>query len=430
MTRAVAIALAGAPLLFGAGLALLVRASREDGAADPGGAGTAVAARRGESAGLEADPVRRAPDGGDSPASAAPRERAPAAGPGGGARDGLARAAGGAGGGGAARGRDEGPASGESGEREPASGPAQLLEGEALTEALAGAFEEGELGALQGLLISSLTLKGTKLAAEDLPLLQEALLHVEDHGLQKLLLAHLERLEAPAEAKTSAYLEYLASSPRPDHAEDAFRQLVRLKDPGAVGGLADLLRDPGRPKLHAGAAQALGEIGDPRGVPVLRESLARLEDPRAAAPCARALARIGGPEAIGALLDFAAREPTGPALGALREIRDPDAAPLISESLLRSAPEAYVRAALGELRRLGDPRSLRDLGRFLERAAPPLAREAIGTLSSIRDPDAAGILEAFSQRQSDPRLAAEALRAARNLRARLEREGGAGRRST
>lgn len=164
------------------------------------------------------------------------------------------------------------------------SAAAELLQGDALTAAIASAIEAGDLGALQGLLISGLTLGGTRLAAADLPLLAQSLGEVEDYGLQKLLLTHLERLEAPASEKVATYLDYLEKSPRPVNAEEVFGQLTVLKGEAAVQGLSALLEQSGREQLHSGAAKALGEIGDLRGVPAIEAALRRATDARGAEP--------------------------------------------------------------------------------------------------------------------------------------------------
>lgn len=123
---------------------------------------------------------------------------------------------------------------------------------------------------------------------------------------------------------------------------------------------------------------------------------------------------------ISTLVAYASQEGNERALDAIRELRDPDAAPILAENL-RGGTEAYQRAVLVKLRSLGDPRALRDLSRYLGAAPVSLAREAIEAIASVKDWKAARILEDFAARQSDPRLAGHAMRAATRVRSAIEK---------
>jgi hypothetical protein len=286
---------------------------------------------------------------------------------------------------------------------------------------VAEALEGEDLARLQGLLISELTEKGTKFTAEDVPLLFDALLEVDDYGLQKLALTHLERMEGSPEEMVGGYLDYLENSARPAHAEDVFKRLVELGGDETVQGLGDLVRRTEDDRLRRQAAQALGDLKDPRGVPAIRDALASLENPVEGRYYAQALARLGGREAISTLVDYAARDGNEAALTSLREIRDPEVGPILSRELNGRTSEPYQRAALQKLAALGDPLTLPDLGRYLGRAEGRLLREAISTLGRFRDPEAARILENFATRQADAKIASWASYSAKRVYRNIER---------
>jgi len=287
----------------------------------------------------------------------------------------------------------------------------------ALTEAIAN--EDGD--ALRDILQSSLTEEGTRFAAEDLPLLFEALSGTRDDGLQKLALTHLSRMEGAPEVMVKGYLDYLRASERPALAGEVFREITRAGGDPALHGLAGILRETPSETMRWQAAQALGELRDARAIPALSGILDSIQEPRQAYPIAQSLIKIGGREAISSVLEYAAREGNEASLSALQELRDRDAAPILAESLTRRASEAYQVIALQRIRQLGNPEVIPALARYLDSAKGRAQGDAIDTLATLRDPRAARTLEEFAARQSDQKLAHRAQRGAQKVRAALER---------
>ncbi len=320
------------------------------------------------------------------------------------------------------RGAAEGPAAdakdpGRAGEEDDWDG--DLLAGGHLSAALRQALQDKDLGALQALLIAGLTLKGTKLGADDVPSLFEALLTVDDYGLQKLLLTHLQRIEAPPADIAAGYADYLLGATRPTHYDEVFGELVRLGADASYDALSGLFRDASDDRLRSRAAQALGDLQDPRAVPLLRQALYGAEDGRAAKPYVDALARLGGAEAVSSLVDYVSQRGNEASMSALRGITDPAAAPILADALNGRSSEEYQRAAMAKLRSMPDPQALDDLSRFLGSARGPIVRDAIETIGRIRDARAVRVLEDFATREQDPKVAAQALRAATRVRTQL-----------
>lgn len=332
---------------------------------------------------------------------------------GGGAAGSGASGKGGAGQGDSSEGREEG--SGEV----PGSGTG-ILAGGRLSQALVEALESEELGPLQGLLISGLTEDGTRFSAEDLPALFDALVGVDDFGMEKLILTHLERIEGLPEDKMNGYLDYLASSRKPGLLEEVLDQMVKVGGDASFYGLRELMQDPSLDRYRSRAAQALGELGDSRAVSLLDRALYSVDDPRGARPYVEALGKIGGMEGYASLVGYVSREGHEASLSAIYRISDPEVAPYLAETLNEGSSAAYQKAALLKLRTLSDPRILNDLSRYLSRAEATMARSAIEVVGRIYDPAAIRILESFARNQTNARLAAQALRAASRVRARLE----------
>lgn len=297
------------------------------------------------------------------------------------------------------------------------------LTGAQRTSAMEDALEAGDLGLLEGILISSLTLKGTELRPEDLPLLVEALAVGGDDGLERLLLTHLERIDAPAGEKALGYLDYLDGAASPRHASEAFEALQELRAPESVPALLEMLRQPSNDAFRSGAAETLARIGDERAVPALLEAARGAETARETRAMLASLARMGSSAAATSVIDFVSRSGNEASLRVLRELRAPDAAPQLAASLNSPGSEAFQRAALDRLRQLGDPRTVRDLVRFLERAPAPLVRSGIDALSRVPDRAAARALADIANRiDTDPRVAAQARRGAQRVLDLMERE--------
>jgi HEAT repeat protein len=315
-----------------------------------------------------------------------------------------------------------GDASGD-GPRDGRGSGSGVLRGAELTTAVRDALDAEDLGALQGLLISGLTKDGTRFTPEDVPALFDALLNVHDYGMEKLVLTHLERLEAPPEDLAQGYSDYLTSSRNPQHADEAFQQLVRIGGDASFDALSGIVDSVDSSRLARRAVEALGELGDPRAVPILRRQLYATSEPSETRSYTTALAKLGSPEAVSSLVEFVSREGRESSLAALREIRDKSAAPVLAASLSeRSVTPAYQRAALSSLRTLREPESLQGLDRFLGKAEGSVLRDTIETIGRIPDPRAARILDSYASRQADARLAAQAERAAQRVRARIEVE--------
>ncbi len=295
-----------------------------------------------------------------------------------------------------------------------------VLAGTALTAALLEALEAEDLGALQGLLISELTLDGTRLSAEDLPLLFDALSGVDDYGMEKLILTHLERLDAPPDALVDGYLDYLEGARKSAHTDDIFKKIVDLGGDAGLRGLSELVGSTGSEKLRGRAALALAEIGDARGVEAIQRALFAADDANSARPFIQALARFDDPAAVSTLVDYVSRSGES-AFRYLREIRGEEAAPVLARELDPRGDGSFQRELLRKLRDLRDPRTLGDLERFLRRAEGTMLRDTVMTVARIPDPRAADLLERFAARSHDEALASYARRSAQKLEERLAR---------
>ena len=301
-----------------------------------------------------------------------------------------------------------------------ASAPAGPIQGAQLSEALAQALETQDAGAIQGLLVSSLTEKGTRFTADDLPNLFETLKTVDDYGIQKLLLTHLERMDAPPADLVSGYVDYLESAGRTAHTEEIINAIAGVGGDEALEGLVGLVRDASREQVVREAASALGRLKDERAVSALQDVLRDVGDPRRSMPFLSALASLGGERAISSLVDYASREGNEVAVSSLGGIRDREAGPILAEALAGRSSEAYKRAALRELRRYADPATLPYLERYLNQASEAMARETMGPLSRIRDPRAAAILMEYAGRHPDSPVGAQAAQHARRILAQLQ----------
>ena len=277
-----------------------------------------------------------------------------------------------------------------------------LLGGEALTAAFEAALEAGDIGALQGLLISSLEKEGTKLAAEDLPLLLDALMGTDDYGLQKLALTHMERLDAAPDELAAAYMAYLEEGKSRTHDDEVFARLKDLESETALQGLtrlAETFEGQGSQRLKWKAVEALGDSQNPRAAASLVRGLDSAQAPDEVRRYADALARLGGEQAIGALVDRALRDDSGVALQALSRVKDPSAAPTLARALSRNTSEAFQKSALRKLSEWRDPATLPHLERYLEVATGKNLKSALYGLSKFPGDDAVRILERFASRR-------------------------------
>ena len=275
------------------------------------------------------------------------------------------------------------------------------LQGAQLVQALAKALEEKDEAALQGLLISSLTKKGTRFTAEELPSLFEALEGTDDYGLQKLVLTHLKRIDAPPEELIDGYVDHLKNAQKLTHSEEVLGEIVRLGGDAALEGLKELVLDTESPRLSREAAGALGKLGDERGVPVLAGALESVSEYREARPYVAALSELGGEKAVRAVVDYTAKAGNESAAPMLSQIRDKKAGPILAEALTRRSTEAFQNAALRQLRRFATPEILPHLGRYLDRAEGPLAARAISVIGHVRDRKAVSILLDYAARHPD-----------------------------
>ncbi len=231
-----------------------------------------------------------------------------------------------------------------------------------LADALPAALESGEKGPLQGplmgLLIANLTEKGTRFTAEELPLLFETLAAAKGHEIQSLLLAHIDRIDAPGE-KAAGFIEFLRASPSASHAEGAIQRLAKLGTPEAVEGLADLLRDGSENIPRRRLIRALGETGNAKAVGPLADAIARSEDPAERLAGLKALGVLGTAAATEAILSFASRGEDRGAIEVLRGLdagKDRDIVPVLAESLLGRSHPGFQIAVLHKLGGIGNPR--------------------------------------------------------------------------
>ncbi|MEM7235978.1 MAG: HEAT repeat domain-containing protein, partial [Planctomycetota bacterium] len=286
----------------------------------------------------------------------------------------------------------------------------------ALNAALKAGLSGEDLGALQGALIASLTREGTKLGSADLPLLFDALGEVDDFGLEKLVLTHLERLEGNPAEMVDGYLDYLEGSKKAPHREEIFDLLVKVGGDEAFRGLKDLVESSDNPKLRREAALSLAELKDPRAAQTLSFALDREADPDAQRQYAEALAKLGGDRAISTVLDFVLRNGDAKSTHLLRSIDDPNAGPLIAAELRPNTHADYQKYALKKLGSLGDPRTLGDLERYLRTSGEKMQLTALSAIGRFDDLSAARLLERYASREGDDsRLGQYASRAAERV---------------
>ena len=294
-----------------------------------------------------------------------------------------------------------------------------ILEGAALGAALQELLEAEEIGPLQGLLISELTRDGTRFTAEHVPNLFDALMEVDDFGLEQLVLTHLERIEGAPEQLVDGYLEYLDSSKRPHHSEAVFERLGDIGGEAAITGLSDLVRTDERGKLRHQAADALAEIKDPRGVDAIRDVLLRDAENHGARSLMESLARFEAREALDVMIEYGSKSGNEHALGAFRSLRSDELAGALADSLRGRSSEAYTRMAIKKLGEFADPATIPSLERILDRGEGVLPRDAVMALGRFRDAGAAEVLESYSLHPSDPRIGKLAAKFAAKIHTRL-----------
>jgi HEAT repeat protein len=124
-------------------------------------------------------------------------------------------------------------------------------------------------------------------------------------------------LQLDASAKSDRELLRDLEAADPDLRDHAVRVLAERKNPAALPGLVERLRDPD-PEVADRAVGALAELGDPRAVAPLIEYAHRRGGP-AVAGIARLVGDLGGPDARAWLETLAAGHPDGGAREAARD---------------------------------------------------------------------------------------------------------------
>jgi hypothetical protein len=186
------------------------------------------------------------------------------------------------------------------------------LDMEELKNAIADALDEENWATVGELLASALTEQGSRFTLDDLPVLFESLGEVGDEGVQELILVHLRRIEAPPELLVAGYIGCLSNRERFADDQAIMDQLVALGGEAAVDGLVEILEDsPAMPMTRA-AANALGKLAHPRALPALT-SLLDEAAPLLAEDAVKAIAEIREPEAARVLSEYALRNPDSPA---------------------------------------------------------------------------------------------------------------------
>ena len=136
------------------------------------------------------------------------------------------------------------------------------------------------------------------------------------------------------------------------------------------------------------------------------------------------LAHLGSEQAIATMIDFAAESGRDHVMRSIYEIRDPDAAPLLSASLRSGGAGEFVPTALRKLGSFADPRTLPDLERFLNRSRGSQSHDALRALSKFSDRAAARVLQDFAERTLDERLSKVASSYASRVERRAQEKAG------
>lgn len=183
---------------------------------------------------------------------------------------------------------------------------------EELKSAIGDALDEEDWAALEGLLASALTESGSRFTPDDLPVLFESLGEAGDEGVQRVVLLHLRRVEAPSELLVAGYIECLSDRQRRIDDEAIMDQLVALGGEAAVDGLVEILEDSPAVPMTRAAASALGKLAHPRALPALTRLLDEAA-PLLAEDAVKAIAELRQPEAARVLREYALRHPDSPA---------------------------------------------------------------------------------------------------------------------
>ncbi|MHC4860492.1 MAG: HEAT repeat domain-containing protein [Planctomycetota bacterium] len=330
-----------------------------------------------------------------------PEARAEFLGPGG-ARPGLADplAAGGDGGSRAGEGAD-----GEDGEGKKGRDP--------LVDKLKAATDLTDPGQLMAFLIATFTPKGTKLGAEDLEFLFEALGEHDDWGVRNLLFAHLERIGGGD--VTGGILEFLKSAKNPASLARALGALRSLKDDAAVTGIVEFLAGTQNRKLREVAFRNLLQTKSGAATASLLDVLDHSRDPQLTRYALAALSQLGGERGAQAVLEFASSsDPYERAIGqkSLRDIRDPAAVPALSTALERGDDPAIRTQVARTMGRIRDVSAVEPLGQAaLYDESRAVRMESIRSLAHIGRAEAYPALRTISESDEDKGMRKAATRA-------------------
>ena len=187
-----------------------------------------------------------------------------------------------------------------------------------------------------------------------------------------------------------------------DYSDAVRKALIEIKDPGAVSGLIDILKNKKMGDIRYMAASALGGIGDKRAVQSLIEAL-NYKDNFVPTAAAFALGDIKDPAAVEPLIADLKQKNQGvlcPAITALGEIGDSRAIRPLSE-VLKSGDSDAREAAAWALGKIKAPASLKYLIRASGDRGRFVGSSAVYAMGALKDPGAVVILLEILNREGE-----------------------------
>jgi HEAT repeat protein len=275
---------------------------------------------------------------------------------------------------------------------------------------------------LMAFLIATFTPDGTKLGAEDLDFLFEALAAQEDWGLRNLLFTHLERIGG--ESVTNGVLGFLATEQDPAAFARALRTLGALKDDAAVAGLVEVMATSQNRRLRDAAFKNLLAAKNPAATGPLLDALARSTDPSLRRYALAALTQVGGAEGAAVVVQYAtSSDPVEKALGlkSLRDIRDPASVGVLTDALARSTDPGFRSQAIRTISQTRSSEGVQPLAHVaLQDPNRGLRMAAISGLARIGSPEAIPALSTIAA-QGDRGTARAAERAIQSIERQEEK---------
>jgi len=268
-----------------------------------------------------------------------------------------------------------------------------------LVDQLKAGVDVTDAGQVLAFLMATFTAKGTKLGEEDLEFLLGALAEQEDYGLRNLLFAHLERIAG--DGVTEGVLAFLAEEKNPASIGRALSVLRSQGDQAAVEGLVEFLATSKNRKLQDMAFKNLLGTKSDAAVDPLLEVLRNTENKRTKQFALAALTQLGGAIGAEAVLGYAGSSDPFErkiGLGSLRDLKSPDAVPVLADGLGRSSDTGLRISVVRTLGRIRDPRAVDSVSHVaLYGENRGIRMEAMKSLARIGSVDALPALNTIAE---------------------------------